>query len=285
MGVISAISAPMPDTEGERQPMGLIEINLAGEIASTMHSRRLAFRRGVSSLPSLGDAIYLADKHDLTRIYAPPQVASIKIGSLFQDTAVPARLLMDELLAKHFIVVGSTGSGKSRAVTCILQRLLSEHGQCAHVMILDIHNEYSAAFGGLVEQINLDNFNLPFWMLDFAGMIVALASRDSALLTRKWKSSADAVVHAKRRYSECRHRPLGHAAPLRQRPRRHGDHGRHARAVPPVGCDRPGWTNSWAGWSAPVPLCPIAGSRRASRASPPTSATISCSAACRCRTR
>ena len=199
MGVVSAISAPMPAAEGEPQSLGLIEINLAGEVVPD-HNRRLTFRRGVSGLPSLGDAVLLADKHDLTRVYAPPQAASIKIGSLFQEPSVPARLLVDDLLAKHFLVVGSTGSGKSSAVTCILQRLLSEHAH-AHMLILDIHNEYSAAFGGLVEPINLDNFSLPFWMLDFTEMVAALVSRDTHY-DAEVEILADAVVHAKKRYSD-----------------------------------------------------------------------------------
>ncbi|HEY0265676.1 MAG TPA: DUF87 domain-containing protein [Rhizomicrobium sp.] len=199
MGVISGISAPMPAAEGEPQTLGLIEINLAGEVAPDS-SRRLTFRRGVSNIPTLGDAVLLADKHDLTRVYAPPQAASIKIGSLFQEPSVPARLLVDDLLAKHFLIVGSTGSGKSSAVTCILQRLLADHAH-AHVLILDIHNEYSAAFGGLVEPISLDNFSLPFWMLDFAEMVAALVSRD-AHYDAEVEILADAVVHAKKRYSE-----------------------------------------------------------------------------------
>jgi DNA helicase HerA-like ATPase len=200
MGVISAISAPMPAAEGEPQSLGLIEINLAGEVANDPTSRRLTFKRGVSSLPTLGDAVLLADKHDLTRVYAPPQAASIKIGSLFQEPSVPARLLMDDLLSKHFLIVGSTGSGKSSAVTCILQRLLAEHTH-AHVVILDIHNEYSAAFGGLVEPINLDNFSLPFWMLDFPEMIAALVNRD-AHYDAEVEILSDGVVFAKRRYSD-----------------------------------------------------------------------------------
>ena len=130
---------------GKKDEIGLIEINLGpAKPGLTMAAAALVFRRGVSSLPSLGDPIYLADMHDLTRIYAPPGIASIKIGSLFQNRAVPARLLTDELLSKHFIVVGSTGSGKSSALSIVLQRLL-EDCSGAHVVILDIHNEYSAA--------------------------------------------------------------------------------------------------------------------------------------------
>lgn len=199
LGVVTSISAPMPAAEGEPQAPGLIEINLAGEVVHD-HNGRLTFRRGVSSLPTLGDAVLPADKHDLTRVYAPPQAASIKIGSLFQEPAVPARLLVDDLLAKHFIVVGSTGSGKSSAVTCILQRLLADHAH-AHMVILDIHNEYSSAFGDQVEPIRLDNFSLPFWMLDFPEMIAALVSRDSHH-DAEVEILSDAVLHAKRRYND-----------------------------------------------------------------------------------
>lgn len=198
MGIVAAISAPMASSEGE-QPLGLIEINLMGEVAMDA-GKRLTFRRGVSALPSLGDGVLLADKHDLTRVYAPPQAASIKIGSIFQDATVHARLMVDDLLAKHFLVVGSTGSGKSSALTCILQRMLAEHTH-AHVVILDVHNEYAASFGGLVEPISLDNFHLPFWMLDFPEMTAALVSRDSHH-DAEVEILAEGVVFAKRRYSE-----------------------------------------------------------------------------------
>jgi len=199
MGIVSAISAPMPSSDGGEATLGLVEINLMGEVALDA-GKRLTFRRGVSALPSLGDGVLAADKHDLTRVYAPPQAASIKIGSLFQDESVPARLLIDDLLAKHFLVVGSTGSGKSSALTCILQRLLAEHSH-AHVVILDVHNEYAASFGGLVEPISLDNFHLPFWMLDFPEMTAALVSRD-AHHDAEVEILSEGVVFAKKRYNE-----------------------------------------------------------------------------------
>jgi len=198
MGIVAAVSSPTATAEGER-PLGLIEINLMGEVAMDS-SKRLTFRRGVTVLPTLGDAVLLADKHDLTRVYAPPQAASIKIGSLFQDNSVPARLLIDDLLSKHFLVVGSTGSGKSSALTCILQRLLAEHAH-AHVVILDVHNEYAGSFGGLVEPISLESLHLPFWMLDFTEMTAALVSRD-AHHDAEVEILADGVVYAKKRYSD-----------------------------------------------------------------------------------
>ena len=201
IGLVSALSAPMPATDGKKEDIGLIEINLCGEICIDDASRRLKFRRGVSGLPSLGDPVLLADRHDLTRIYAPRAVASIKVGTLFQDPAVPARLLTDELLAKHFIIVGSTGSGKSCALTSILQQLLEGH-KSAHVLILDIHNEYSTAFSGLVENITLDNFNLPLWMLNFHELCIALTT-DDGHRDDEIEILNEAVLYAKRRYSDA----------------------------------------------------------------------------------
>jgi hypothetical protein len=200
MGLVSAVTSPMPTLDGH-QDIGLIEINLAGEVGIDDTSRRLTFRRGVSSLPSIGDPVLFADRHDLTRVYAPPAVASIKVGTLFQDPTVPARLLTDDLLAKHFIVVGSTGSGKSCALTAILQRMLYEHSG-AHVVILDVHNEYSTAFEGMVELVNLNNFNLPFWLLNFAELSAALTSKD-AHHDAEFEILSEAVVYAKRRFSEA----------------------------------------------------------------------------------
>ncbi|MBO6904003.1 MAG: DUF87 domain-containing protein, partial [Parvibaculum sp.] len=113
VGLVSAVSAPAPASGGGAEDIRLIEINLAGEVVDDPKDGRLSFRRGVSHLPTIGDAVLLADRHDLTRVYTQPNVATIEVGSLFQDAAVPARFLVDDLLAKHFIVVGTTGCGKS----------------------------------------------------------------------------------------------------------------------------------------------------------------------------
>ncbi len=200
VGLISAISAPLPEIDGKKSDIGLIEINLTGEISIADASRRSVFRRGVSALPSLGDPVVMADKHDLACIFAPPSLHSITIGSLYQDPEVPARLLADELLRKHFIVVGSTGSGKSCALTNILRHLL-ELRSAAHVVILDVHNEYAGAFGNMVERITLDDFNLPLWMLNFHELCVALTGDDTHR-EDEVEILNEAVLFAKKRYAE-----------------------------------------------------------------------------------
>lgn len=202
VGIISAISAPMPEMGGKTVDIGLIEMNLTGEIHDgTGADGEPSFRRGVTSLPSLGDPVSLVDREDLGRIFAPARGNSIRIGALYQDAGVPARLIVDELLQKHFIVVGSTGSGKSSALTCILRRML-EARPTAHVVILDVHNEYAQAFGELVERITLDDFNLPLWMLNFRELCAALTSNDG-YQEEEIEILGDGVLHAKKRYAEA----------------------------------------------------------------------------------
>jgi hypothetical protein len=108
---------------------------------------------------------------------------------------------VDDLLSKHFVVVGSTGSGKSCALTAILQRILDDHKH-AHIVVLDIHNEYLSAFGDRVEAINLNNFHLPFWLLNFQELTAALTSADEHR-DAEIEILGEAIVYAKRRYSEA----------------------------------------------------------------------------------
>ncbi|MDO8288259.1 MAG: DUF87 domain-containing protein [Parvibaculum sp.] len=201
VGIITAVSSPTPSFESDAADIGLVEVNLAGELVVDPVTKRLAFRRGVACLPSLGDPVLFADRHDLTRVYSQPNVASIKVGSLYQDAAVPARLLVDDLLSKHFIVVGTTGCGKSTALTCILQRVLEEH-HYAHMLVLDVHNEYPEAFGDKAETIDPVNLNLPIWLLNFQELTEALTSKDSSR-DAEAEILSDGVVYAKRRFLDA----------------------------------------------------------------------------------
>jgi hypothetical protein len=201
MGLITAVSTPMPPAEGQGENMSLVELDLVGEVVTAGQDQRLTFRRGITNPPSIGDAVLLADRHDLTRVYAPPAVTTVKIGTLYQDPGVPACLRVDDLLSKHFVVVGSTGSGKSCALTSVLQRILDDHKH-AHIVVLDIHNEYLTAFGDRVEAVNLNNFNLPFWLLNFQELGAALTSSDE-YHDAEVEILGEAVVHAKRRYGEA----------------------------------------------------------------------------------
>ena len=74
------------------------------------------------------------------------------------------------MLGKHFAVLGSTGTGKSTSVAPIFHRIsqLSPEG---HIVMIDRHGEYSAAFKGCGELFNVDNLQLPYWLMNFRGAL------------------------------------------------------------------------------------------------------------------
>jgi DNA helicase HerA-like ATPase len=160
LGTISALQVT-----GGPQPSNLLVIDLLGELAISAESGQ-RFSRGVSHYPTLGAAVRAAAEAEITAVYRRFWEASLRIGTLDVDAGIPAFLLMDELLTKHFAVLGATGSGKSCAVTLILSTMLADHPN-SHIVLLDAHNEYTAAFGNLAEVVDVDNLQLPFWLLDF----------------------------------------------------------------------------------------------------------------------
>jgi DNA helicase HerA-like ATPase len=200
VGVVSAVSMPLPDIATDNININLMELNLAGEIAIDERRACLAFRRGVSSLPTIGDIAYLADHEALTLAYSHPGLATIEVGTLYQNPTVPAQLLVDELFGKHFLVVGTTGCGKSSALTCIVQSVLPGF-RYARVVVLDIHNEYDGAFGPQCEMIDPATLKLPFWLLNFQELTAAFTTADENRNV-EIEILSDAVVWAKRRYSD-----------------------------------------------------------------------------------
>ena len=129
-----------------------IEIELFGQGKRTgLEEADFEFERGISTYPLPGQAICLATVEELRRVYAKPDKPTIKIGTVAQARGLPVHLLTDELLGKHFAVLGTTGSGKSCSLTLLLQGILDECPY-AHVILLDPHNEYPRAFSERAER-------------------------------------------------------------------------------------------------------------------------------------
>ena len=95
---------------------------------------------------------------------------SVKIGHLQQDSSVSVCVDIDEVLSKHFAVLGTTGVGKSSAVALILHQILRARPNL-RVLLLDVHNEYGRCFGDRAYVVNPRNLRLPFWLFNFDEII------------------------------------------------------------------------------------------------------------------
>ncbi len=124
------------------------------------------FRRGVTRYPIPGSPIYAATASDLRQIYAADSRPHIEIGTVYPTKDTRAALYLDPLLGKHFALLGSTGTGKSTSVALILHRII-EMAPEGHVVMIDPHGEYAAAFKGQGALFDVDNLAMPYWLLNF----------------------------------------------------------------------------------------------------------------------
>ena len=166
LALISALSSPMPTHNASDREMRIVEVEFIGELPRRPDGTVGNFRRGVSAYPSLGDTVFRADRHELSLAYASDAESSIRVGFIQQDPSIPAMVKIDEMLGKHFAILGTTGTGKSCTVALILRRILEKNPQ-AHILLLDVHREYAQSFRGMSEIVTPDNMALPFWLLNF----------------------------------------------------------------------------------------------------------------------
>ena len=124
------------------------------------------FRRGVTRYPIPGAAVYPLNAADLKQLYATEDRANIEIGTVYPTRDVRASLFIDSLLGKHFALLGSTGTGKSTAAALILHRICQRAPQ-GHILMIDPHGEYSAAFQENGALYDVSNLQMPYWLMNF----------------------------------------------------------------------------------------------------------------------
>jgi len=159
--VISAEDAPTePKFVLSLQPVGRLENGI--------------FMRGGKQITIPPQNVTIAGRDLLEKIYSSVEEDDrFSFGSLVQDESVRVALHGDKFFGKHIGVVGSTGSGKSSTVAAILQEgLRAGDGERAegvlnnsHVIIFDIHGEYSPAFPG-ARVIGAEEIKLPYWLMN-----------------------------------------------------------------------------------------------------------------------
>ncbi|PHZ86189.1 ATP-binding protein [Paremcibacter congregatus] len=124
------------------------------------------FERGITDFPIPGQPVYEVSYDDLEAIFGVNDTNHFHVGTVFPQHVTPASIMTDSMLGKHFAVLGSTGTGKSCTVALLIHRIV-ERMPKGHIIILDPHNEYTAAFSDCGEHFDISNLRLPYWMMNF----------------------------------------------------------------------------------------------------------------------
>ena len=125
-----------------------------------------SFRRGVTRYPIPGALVYPATSSDLRQIYASDGRSAIQVGTVYPTSDIRAGIYIDAMLGKHFALLGSTGTGKSTSAALILHRIC-ENAPEGHIIMIDPHGEYAAAFRNTGLILDVTNLQMPYWLMNF----------------------------------------------------------------------------------------------------------------------
>ena len=140
-----------------------------------------AFDRGSLLLPVPTEPVYIADHDTIEKLFAADNEHDFPLGQLSLNKDITLKINGNRFFSKHIAIVGSTGSGKSCTVARILQdavgisdsknQSISTQNN-SHLVIFDIHDEYTAAFDlhkdekFSLNRLDIDSLQLPYWLMN-----------------------------------------------------------------------------------------------------------------------
>ncbi len=155
-----SLNLPTIKTKMSLMPLATIKpqrlTNTSSEDANKeVKTIRYSMERGVTSLPSVGDAVILPTKEQLKSIVtaASEEDQRVEIGT--SPYADDAEITVDpnKLFGRNLAVLGSTGSGKSCSIAGLIRwsiqaahNKMQPHSPYATFIIFDYHGEYAKAF-------------------------------------------------------------------------------------------------------------------------------------------
>jgi len=172
VGVVTDVSLQTQTMAAEHGHAAIAHIDIVGEIHD--HATPSArFQRGVTTYPAIADPAALVGSRDLGLLFNRSGPGVIELGHLQQDSAIVAYANANDMLNKHFAVLGTTGVGKSSGVALLLQQVLGARPDL-RMFVLDAHNEYGRCFGERAQVLSPRNLKLPFWMFNFEEIVDVL---------------------------------------------------------------------------------------------------------------
>jgi DNA helicase HerA-like ATPase len=171
IGVITNVLIETPSLAKEHGYYSTADIDLVGEIRRS--ALQPQFQRGVADYPAIGDSVLPVGARELRLVYNVSSDSAVAIGHLQQDSSIGAYVDIDDMICKHFAVLGTTGVGKSSAVLLLLQEIVRARPNL-RIFILDAHNEYGRPFGDKALVLNPRNLKLPFWLFNFEEIVDVL---------------------------------------------------------------------------------------------------------------
>ncbi|MEM0900026.1 MAG: DUF87 domain-containing protein [Pseudomonadota bacterium] len=161
-GMITHIESASGEWHKDEDNDVKIHVEYVGEVSDDENGNQ-QFSSGLSAYPPLGAKCHRIRHDDLSAIFKNEDGNVVSVGALSQNRDIPALVSIDNMISRHFAVVGTTGVGKSTAVTLLLRKIVDARPD-VRVLIMDPHNEFEHALSERSINIDEDTLNLPFWL-------------------------------------------------------------------------------------------------------------------------
>lgn len=135
------------------------------------------FERGVSIYPTTGAEVYVVASAELDTLFSKFRKQGYAVGDLSSQPNVKVYLEPTRLFGRHLAILGQTGAGKSWTVASLVQQALEVMPK-AHIIILDLHGEYSwknpdgarnAAFKDEhFRYVDAKELEMPYWLMTYS---------------------------------------------------------------------------------------------------------------------
>ncbi|MFA6312029.1 MAG: anti-phage-associated helicase HerA [Sterolibacterium sp.] len=130
------------------------------------------FIRGGDTLTIPPTGVSPATEDDIKKIFmeSVEPAKTFAFSALAANPAISVPVDGNRFFNKHIAVVGSTGAGKSHTISKIIQTAVAAKDGSytlnnSHVVIFDIHSEYTTAFPD-ANCLSISNLHLPYWLLN-----------------------------------------------------------------------------------------------------------------------
>lgn len=195
---ISELSGVQEPTQAVQSGNRWLQVQLLGEVDRGTGS----FQRGVGSYPGLDDPVHFATVEDLSVVFPELNENHVRLGHHSASANVSVCLNLDSLVMRHSAVVGATGSGKTSAVTSILQDIVRGGWNAANIVVVDPHGEYARALetSASVRSVLGSGdraLSVPFWALPANDILRAFVGDSNPTATRRF---AEFVAEARRTF-------------------------------------------------------------------------------------
>ncbi|MEQ1544056.1 DUF87 domain-containing protein [Methyloglobulus sp.] len=167
-----------------------------------------SFVRGVRHYPTPGANVYAVGLEEINAIFSKFRDYQFFIGQLASHKNYHLSLDPRALFGRHFAIIGQSGSGKSWAVTSLIQNTIKAMPK-THIIMLDLHGEYcwkdndgkvhSAFPEDVVQYVDAMEMEMPYWMMTYAELVDLFIDRDDKGATLQMSFMREILQQLKRK--------------------------------------------------------------------------------------